>query len=68
MGYGEDDISLVSFQSVSKGKLVKEIFHHSKRKNRQTMIAIRSNTDVECLCVWFQAIMESVGNEVVIWR
>lgn len=67
MGYGEKDISLVSFQSVSKGKLdssFKLIKIISEKSSGRSSNSDLRNVFLCCL----QATMGSVEKEEVIWR
>lgn len=60
LGYGENDISLVSFQSVSKGKLVV--------LNFKLIVLLWKGVCKTNFCYWLQDTMGSVEREEVTWR
>lgn len=67
MGYGEDDIALVSFQSVSKGMNFKIMRSRIMMLKRQAYANYWSNK-VFTLFNWIQDTMESVEKEEVTWK
>lgn len=67
MGYGEEDISVVSFQSVSKGMLILSTKLIKTRKEITARRILSLDLISMCLC-WLQGTMGSVEKEEVTWR